>query len=174
MLEVMTTRDESLRRKVAMKKSQNLSAGLLLFRRSSGQLEMLLAHPGGPFWRNKDVGAWTIPKGMIEPTEDHLAAALREFEEEVGFRPDGPYLPLGFIRQKAGKVIHAWACEGDVDPKGTTSNLTSVEWPPGSGRRVEFPEVDRCQWFGPTEARTKLNPAQVEFVERLEEGLSKH
>jgi len=154
-----------------MAKQDNVSAGLLLFRRVNGELEVLLAHPGGPFWSKKDVGAWTVPKGLIEPTEDHLAAAQREFEEEIGFRPEGPFISLGSVRQKAGKVIHAWACEGDVDPARTTSNKVSVEWPPHSGKMVEFPEIDRCQWFGPAEACTKLNPAQVEFIERLENAL---
>jgi predicted NUDIX family NTP pyrophosphohydrolase len=156
---------------VAMRKNQNVSAGLLLFRQRGLQLEVLLAHPGGPFWANRDLGSWTVPKGIIEPAEEPLAAALREFEEEIGFRPEGPFISLGNIRQKAGKIIHAWACKGDVDPTKTTSNLITVEWPPGSGKRIEFPEVDRCQWFGPAEARIKLNPAQIEFIERLEIAL---
>jgi predicted NUDIX family NTP pyrophosphohydrolase len=156
-----------------MKKTrENVSAGLLLFRRRAGRLEVLLAHPGGPFWANRDAGAWTVPKGLAEPGEDLLSAARREFAEETGLRPDGPFLPLGDVRQKAGKVVHAWACEGDADPDRLTSNTMSVEWPPGSGKRVEFPEVDRCAWFGPTEARAKLNPAQAAFVDRLEAALA--
>jgi predicted NUDIX family NTP pyrophosphohydrolase len=154
-----------------MGKAQNTSAGLLLFRRRGDRLEVLLAHPGGPFWTKRDEGAWTLPKGVMENAEDHLAAALREFKEEIGFCPEGPFIPLGSIRQKAGKVIHAWACEGDVDPTQTMSNMMSVEWPPGSGRRVEFPEVDRCAWFAPAEARIKMNPAQAAFIERLESAL---
>jgi predicted NUDIX family NTP pyrophosphohydrolase len=154
-----------------MKKPGYVSAGILLFRRQRGELEVLLAHPGGPFWAKKDVGAWSIPKGLIEPTEDYLAAAVREFEEEVGVRPVGSFISLDTVRQKAGKVIHAWACEGDVDPASTKSNLVSIEWPEGSGRQIEFPEVDRCQWFGLAEARIKVNPAQVEFIERLKETL---
>jgi predicted NUDIX family NTP pyrophosphohydrolase len=156
-----------------MKSRANVSAGLLLFRRSGGGLEVLLAHPGGPFWADKDAGAWTIPKGLSEPGEELLAAARREFAEETGLRPAGPFLPLGEVRQKAGKVVHAWACEGDADPRTLTSNTTAVEWPRGSGKWTEFPEVDRYGWFGPAEAREKLNPAQAGFVERLEAALAR-
>ena len=155
-----------------MKGRSNVSAGLLLFRRRGGRLEVFLAHPGGPFWANKDAGAWTIPKGLVEPGEDPLAAARREFEEETGVRPDGPFLLLGSVRQRAGKEVHAWAFEGDADPDRVTSNTMWVEWPRGSGRRVKFPEVDRCGWFDPDAARTKLNPAQAEFVARLEAALA--
>lgn len=154
------------------KQQANVSAGLLLYRRRGGRLEVLQAHPGGPFWANKDAGAWTVPKGLVEVGEDLLAAARREFAEETGLRPDGPFLPLGSVRQKAGKVVHAWACEGDADPAALTSNVMSAEWPPGSGRWVEFPEVDRCAWFEPAEAREKLNPAQAEFIDRLEAALA--
>jgi predicted NUDIX family NTP pyrophosphohydrolase len=148
-----------------------ISAGLLLFRRGAAGLELFLAHPGGPFWSHKDAGAWTIPKGVIEPGEDPLAAARREFEEETGMTPTGPFLPLGSIRQKAGKEIHAWAWEGDADPDRVTSNLVQTEWPRGSGRWLTFPEVDRCGWFGPETARAKLNPAQAELIGRLEAAL---
>jgi predicted NUDIX family NTP pyrophosphohydrolase len=148
-----------------------ISAGLLLFRRGSAGLELFLAHPGGPFWSHKDAGAWTIPKGVIEPGEEPLAAALREFEEETGVRPEGPFLPLGSIRQKAGKEIHAWAWEGDADPDRVTSNTVRTEWPRGSGRWLTFPEVDRCGWFGPRTAREKINPAQAELIARLEAAL---
>jgi predicted NUDIX family NTP pyrophosphohydrolase len=148
-----------------------ISAGLLLFRRGAAGLELFLAHPGGPFWTHKDAGAWTIPKGVIEPGEDPLAAARREFEEETGVTPTGPFLPLGSIRQKAGKEIHAWAWEGDADPDRVTSNLVQTEWPRGSGRWLTFPEVDRCGWFGPETARKKLNPAQAELIGRLEAAL---
>jgi predicted NUDIX family NTP pyrophosphohydrolase len=154
------------------KERTNVSAGLLLFRRRDGRLEVLLAHPGGPFWAKKDAGAWTVPKGLVEDGEDLLGAARREFAEETGLRPDGPFLPLDNIRQKAGKVVHAWACEGDADPSALTSNIIETEWPPGSGRRIEFPEVDRCAWFDPVTAREKLNPAQTAFIERLEASLS--
>ena len=158
---------------VPMKKTrESVSAGVLLFRRRDGRLEVLLAHPGGPFWANRDAGAWSIPKGLAEPGEELLSAARREFAEETGLNPDGPFVPLGDVRQKAGKVVHAWACEGDADPARLTSNTMQIEWPPGSGRRVEFPEVDRCAWFDPGAARVKLNPAQVAFVDRLEAALA--
>lgn len=155
-----------------MKASQT-SAGLLLFRRSPGPLELFLAHPGGPFWRGRDAGAWTIPKGLTEPGEDLLAAACREFEEETGVKPLGPFLPLGSVRQKAGKVIHAWAWEGDADPAAVTSNTMKAEWPRGTGRWLTFPEVDRCAWFTPDEARDRLNPAQAELVDRLQAALAR-
>jgi predicted NUDIX family NTP pyrophosphohydrolase len=155
-----------------MAKQKAVSAGLLLFRRTAGQLELFLAHPGGPFWTNKDVGAWSIPKGVVEADEDLLTAARREFREETGFSVDGPFVPLGSVQQKSGKQIHAWACEGNVDASKATSNKTTVEWPPKSGRRIEIPEVDRCEWVTPEEARTKLNPAQVAFIDRLEAHLA--
>jgi len=135
------------------------SAGLLLFRRRGGALEVFLAHPGGPFWKNKDAGAWTIPKGLPDEGEEPLAAARRELEEETGIVPRGPFLPLGAIRQKAGKVVHAWAWEGDADPGAVASNEVRTEWPRGSGRWLTFPEVDRCAWFSPEAAREKINPA---------------
>ncbi len=143
------------------------SAGILLFRRTAG-LELFLAHPGGPFWRGRDAGAWTLPKGLVDPAEDPLAAARRELREETGLVPAGPFLPLGEVRQKAGKRVLAWACEADADPARVRSNLARTEWPRGSGRWIEFPEVDRCGWFSAAEARVKLNAAQGEFVERLE------
>jgi predicted NUDIX family NTP pyrophosphohydrolase len=156
-----------------MVKSSKASAGLLLYRRRpSGRLEVFLAHPGGPFWHNRDAGAWTIPKGLAEVGEDTLAAACREFEEETGVRPAGPFLPLGSIRQKAGKVVHAWAWEGDADPGRVTSNTMQTEWPRGSGRLLTFPEVDRCAWFDLPSARVKINPAQAELIDRLELALS--
>ncbi len=149
----------------------NVSAGLLLYRRGPGGLEVFLAHPGGPFWAKRDEGAWSIPKGLVNDGEDPLAAARREFAEETGLRPDGPFRPLGSVRQKAGKTVHAWACEGDADPARVTSNVMSAEWPKGSGRWLTFPEVDRCGWFDPPTAKAKLNPAQAEFIDRLEAAL---
>ena len=149
-----------------------ISAGLLLYRRMGGALEVLLAHPGGPFWAHRDVGAWSIPKGLVAAGEEPLAAACREFEEETGIRPTGPFLCLGSVRQKAGKLVYAWAWEGDADPARFTSNLMRIEWPRGSGRWLRFPEVDRCDWFRPRIAREKLNPAQVAFIDRLEAQLS--
>jgi predicted NUDIX family NTP pyrophosphohydrolase len=148
-----------------------VSAGILLFRRRRSGLEVLLAHPGGPFWRGRDAGAWTIPKGLVAPDEALLDAARRELREETGLEPDGPFLPLGSVRQKAGKTVHAWACEGDADPATVTSNTTTIEWPRGSGRRITYPEVDRCGWFALEVARQKLNPAQSELLGRLEAAL---
>jgi predicted NUDIX family NTP pyrophosphohydrolase len=144
------------------------SAGLLLFRWRGSLLEVFLAHPGGPFWSRRDAGAWTIPKGQVDAGEEALATARREFEEETGVWPTGPFLPLGSIRQKAGKTVHAWAWEGDADAASIVSNTIEIEWPRGSGRRMEIPEVDRCAWFDIAAAREKLNPAQVALLDRLE------
>lgn len=154
-----------------MAKPAAVSAGLLLYRRPGGVLEIFLAHPGGPFWQRKDTGAWTIPKGAIEAGETLLAAARREFEEETGIVPREPFLPLGSIRQKAGKVIHAWAWEGDTDPAHIRSTTMQTEWPRGSGRWIAFPEVDRCAWFAPDAAKIRINPAQAELIDRLEAAL---
>lgn len=144
-----------------------VSAGLVLFRRTPSGLEVLLAHPGGPFWVNRDAGAWTIPKGIADDGEDLLDAARREFSEETGIVAPGPFIPLGAIKQKSGKVVHAWGCEGDVDASATTSNSARTEWPRGSGTFVTFPEVDRCAWFDLRTAREKINPAQAELIDRL-------
>lgn len=149
----------------------SVSAGLLLYRRSRGTLEVFLAHPGGPFWANRDSGAWTIPKGAVNEGEDLLDGARREFLEETGITAAAPFLALGSIRQKAGKVVHAWAWEGDADPDRIVSNLTRSEWPRGSGRWLTYPEVDRCAWYAPAAAREKINPAQAAFVDRLESEL---
>jgi len=148
-----------------------VSAGLVLFRRGVQGLEVLLAHPGGPFWRDRDAGAWTIPKGIVDEGEDLLDGARREFQEETGIRPAGPFIPLGSIRQKAGKVVHAWAWEGDADASAIVSNTARVEWPPGSGRWVTYPEVDRCAWCDPESARRRINAAQAELIDRLEAAL---
>jgi predicted NUDIX family NTP pyrophosphohydrolase len=145
-----------------------VSAGLLLFRRTSGPLEIFLAHPGGPFWSRRDDGAWTIPKGMVNGDEALLDGARREFFEETSIEPVPPFIELGFIKQKAGKTVHAWAWEGDADASAIVSNTMRTEWPRGSGRWVTFPEVDRCQWFSPADARVKINPAQSAFIDRLE------
>jgi predicted NUDIX family NTP pyrophosphohydrolase len=143
------------------------SAGLLLFRRRSGQVEVLLAHPGGPYWSSRDQGAWTIPKGGIQAGEDLLDAAIREFVEETGFRPSGPYVPLGSITQRSGKIVHAWAFEGDCAPAELVSELTTTEWPPRSGRRIEIPEIDRAAFFPIDHARRAINTAHAELLERL-------
>lgn len=149
-----------------------VSAGLLLYRRREGKLEVFLAHPGGPFWKNRDNGAWTIPKGLADEGEDLLAAACREFEEETGTRPPGPFHSLGSVQQKAGKIIHAWACEGDADPHRISSNEVRLEYPRGSERWLTFPEIDRCAWFDLAAARQKINPAQAAFMERLDSHLA--
>jgi predicted NUDIX family NTP pyrophosphohydrolase len=148
------------------------SAGLLMYRfGAAGQLQVLLAHPGGPFWRNKDEGAWTLPKGEYEPPEEPLDAARREFAEETGFDAPGPYLPLGEVKQKSGKRVAAWAFRGDCDPAALRCNTFEVEWPPRSGKRQSFPEIDRAQWFTLKEARGKILPAQRELLDRLEAAL---
>ncbi|HEV2150230.1 MAG TPA: NUDIX domain-containing protein [Longimicrobiaceae bacterium] len=151
-----------------MARRPNVSAGLLLFRRGARGLELFLAHPGGPFWSRRDAGAWTIPKGVVEEGEDPLAAARREFQEETGIVPEGPFLSLGSIRQKAGKTVHAWAWEGDAEAERIVSNTMRTEWPRGSGRWITYPEVDRCAWYDPEAARAKINAAQAELIDRLE------
>jgi predicted NUDIX family NTP pyrophosphohydrolase len=149
-----------------------VSAGILLYRRRDGPLELLLAHPGGPFWKTKDAGHWTIPKGEVEPGEALLDVARREFAEEVGIDVDvRDDLPLGEITQKSGKLVVAWGVEGDVDPALAHSNTFSMQWPPGSGRFQEFPEIDRVEWFDASEARRRMKPAQVPFIDRLEAAL---
>ncbi len=140
------------------------SAGILLYKLAAGEPRVLLVHPGGPFWAKKDAGAWSIPKGEHDPGEEPLAAAIREFGEETGIEPKGDFQPLGEIVQKSGKVVTAWACEGDFDPASLVSNRCEIEWPPSSGKRLSIPEVDRAEWFTLDEARTKLNPAQVPLL----------
>ena len=144
------------------------SAGLLLFREGAGRLEVLLVHPGGPFWAKKDTGAWSIPKGGIEEAEEPLAAALREFEEETGTRPTGEAIPLEPRRQPGGKIVHAWAIRGDLDPAAVTSATFSMEWPPRSGRRQEFLEADRAAWFTLEVARGKILKGQAPFLDDLQ------
>jgi predicted NUDIX family NTP pyrophosphohydrolase len=148
------------------------SAGLLLYRVRDGEPEVLLVHPGGPFWARKDEGAWSLPKGEHPPDEEPQLAAGREFEEELGSAPpSGELIDLGEVRQRGGKVVHAWALEGDFDPATVRSNTFETEWPPRSGQRREFPEVDRAEWFAPEAARRKINPAQAAFVDRLLEQI---
>jgi predicted NUDIX family NTP pyrophosphohydrolase len=143
------------------------SAGLLLYRRHQGVWQVFLVHPGGPFWKAKDLGAWSIPKGEFEAGEDPLEAAKREFREETGLVIEGDALVLAPIKQTGGKLIHAWAMEGDCDPGAIRSNTFSIEWPPRSGRVRQFPEVDRGEWFGLDDARERLTKGQRGFVDQL-------
>ena len=148
------------------------SAGLVLYRRRNGNLEVLLVHPGGPFWQKRDEGAWSIPKGELAENENGMDVARREFQEELGTAaPSGQATPLGEVRQAGGKVVLAWALPGDLDVTRITSNPFEIEWPPRSGRMQQFPEVDRAGWFDPDTARRKLLPAQGAFIDRLEERL---
>ena len=152
-----------------MSSGRKKSAGLLLYRVRDGELEVFIAHMGGPYWANKDEGAWSIVKGEYEDGEEPLAAARREFLEETGSSPpDGPTVELGEVRQSSGKRIVAWAIEGDFDPGGVVSNTFSIEWPPRSGRQQQFPEIDRAAWFDTTTAREKLVKGQVPFIDALE------
>lgn len=143
------------------------AAGLLLYRRRSSGLEVLLAHPGGPFWARKDLGAWSIPKGEIDPGEDPVAAARREFREEIGLDITGPVEPLGQRKQNSGKLVQIWAVEGDFEPGRLRSNTFEMEWPKGSGRVQLFPEVDRAGWFAMDEARRRILPGQAPFLDAL-------
>jgi predicted NUDIX family NTP pyrophosphohydrolase len=143
------------------------AAGLLLFRNAPGGPEVLLVHLGGPFWARKDLGAWSLPKGEVAPGEDPLAAARREFREETGYEPPGTPFPLGQIKQASGKVVYAWAVEGDFEPSSLRSNTFSVEWPKGSGQVREFPEVDRAAWFDLAEARRRILSSQVPLLDVL-------
>jgi predicted NUDIX family NTP pyrophosphohydrolase len=157
-----------------MARSKRTSAGILLYRRHGDRLEVLLAHPGGPLFAQRDEGAWTIPKGEVEEGDDSapdderlLATALREMREETGIEARGPFVALGSITQKGGKVVHAWACAGDCDPASIRSNTFEMEWPPHSGRRQRFPEVDRAEFFAVAAAAAKIKPAQRELIDRL-------
>ncbi len=149
-----------------------VSAGLVLYRLKGGTVEVLLVHPGGPFWAKKDFGAWSIPKGEVPAGEEVLAAAKREFEEETGLSPGGSMLPLGAVAQKSGKIVYAWAVEGDCDPKLVKSNSFEMEWPPRSGKKQKFPEIDRAAFFDIQEAKRRINTAQFGFLARLQEFLS--
>lgn len=150
-----------------------VSSGLLAYRKKAGVVEVLLVHPGGPFWANKDLGAWTIPKGEVNPGEELLATAQREFREETGFDPSGPFIPLAPIKQKSGKTVHAWACAGDFDVAACKSNTFRMEWPAKSGKWAEFPEVDCAEYFPLDAAARKLNPAQVAFLDQVVELLAR-
>ena len=144
------------------------SAGILLYRRREPQPEVLLVHPGGPLWARRDEGAWSVPKGEYEPDEDALGAARREFHEELGLAPpDRPAIDLGEVRQKSGKLVRAWAVEGDLDADRVVSNTCMVQWPPRSGKLIEIPEVDRAEWLVVERARPKINPAQEALLDRL-------
>jgi predicted NUDIX family NTP pyrophosphohydrolase len=161
---------DHVREKTSMAKTG--SAGILLHRRGSAGREVLLVHPGGPFWARKDAGAWSIPKGELDDGEDPRACALREFAEETGTElPPGELAELGAVKLKSGKQVVAFAAEGDLDPETLVSSTFELEWPPRSGRVQTFPEVDRAGWFGLDAAREKLNPAQAAFVDRLEDLL---
>jgi predicted NUDIX family NTP pyrophosphohydrolase len=149
------------------------SAGILMFRRRSETIEMLLVHPGGPFWARKDDGAWSIPKGLFADDEDALAAARREFEEETGSRPDGAFIELGSFKQPSGKRVHAWAVEGEFDLTSFGSNSFAMEWPPKSGRMQEFPEADRAGWFVAKDALVKITKGQRAIIAALLERLQK-
>ena len=144
-----------------------ISAGLLMYRRRPGGVEVLLVHPGGPLWKKRDDGVWTIPKGEIDPGEELLAAAKREFEEETGSKPNGPFIPLSPVTQKSGKIVHAWAFEGDMDIASIKSNTFSMEWPRKSGKWMRFPEIDRGDFFDPQAAKQKIKPAQAAFLDEL-------
>ena len=148
-----------------------VSAGILVFRRRAGEIEVLLGHPGGPFWARKDLGAWSIPKGELDPGEDPLQAAIREFEEETGYRPKGDFIALPPVKQAGGKLVHVWAVEADFDPEQLTSNSFSLEWPPRSGNVREVPELDRVEWFSIPDARTRLLAGQRAALDALTESL---
>ena len=149
------------------------SAGLLMYRRRDGNLEVFLVHPGGPFWAKKDFGAWTIPKGENESDEDPLAAAQREFQEETSFLPTGPFLPLGTIRQASGKMVTAWAFAGDCDPAKLVSNTCMIEWPPRSKRKIEISEIDQGRWFHLEEAAERIRKEQAPLLDALTEKLAR-
>jgi predicted NUDIX family NTP pyrophosphohydrolase len=153
------------------KRMPKRSAGLVMYRSSKDGSEVFLVHPGGPFWAKKDSGAWSIPKGELAEGEDPLEAARREFREETGFAAEGDFVELGRVKQPGGKEVAAWAFEGDCDPQELVSNSCTIEWPPRSGRRLEFPEVDRGQWFSIAEARNHILKGQLPFVEKLSELL---
>lgn len=148
------------------------SAGILLFKREENNWYYFLVHPGGPFWKNKEAGAWSIPKGEVSPDEDLLEHALIEFKEETGQTAEGEFIALQPVKQKGGKTVYAWALEGDIETSGLYSNTVQIEWPPRSSRMIEIPEVDQWEWFSSAEAKMKINMAQAAFIEELERKLS--
>jgi len=150
------------------------SAGILLFRFNKKQTEFFLVHPGGPFWKNKDIGTWSIPKGEFEGDEEPLKAAQREFQEETGQKIDGDFIKLNPIKMKSGKMVYAWAIEKDIDPSILLSNTIQIEWPPNSGKKIEIPEVDKGDWFSLPDAKEKINPAQANLLVQLIEILKNH
>lgn len=147
------------------------SAGILLYKHVSGQVNVLLVHPGGPFWKNKDVGAWSIPKGEFTDDEEPLDAAIREFEEETGTLLTGAFKDIGNVKFKSGKVVHAWALEGDIDTSTIKSNEIDIEWPPKSGKKITIPEVDKAEWCSIPQAMEKINPTQHDLIMRLIDSL---
>ena len=148
------------------------SAGILLYRGDADGIEVLLVHPGGPFWASKDAGVWSIPKGEYDEGEEALACAVREFTEELGAEPTGPFLDLGELKQPSRKVVRAWAARGEFDPTAIRSGMFEIEWTPKSGRKQAFPEVDRAAWCAPDQARVKILPGQLPFIDRLSEALT--
>jgi predicted NUDIX family NTP pyrophosphohydrolase len=148
------------------------SAGILLFQKSKNGLNLFLVHPGGPFWKNKDAGAWSVPKGEFSDDEDPLTAAIREFREETGMQIDGNFIPLTALKQKSGKIIYAWAAEGDIDASKIVSNECEIEWPPKSGKKISIPEVDKGEWFTIEQAYFKIIPGQKGFIKELENIIS--
>ena len=147
--------------------NMKLSSGILLYRHHQSNLEVLLVHPGGPFFARKDAGSWTIPKGELNPDEDPLKAAVREFEEETGYKPSGDFTELRPVKQKGGKTVLCWAVAGDLDAGNITSNTFEIEWPPKSGKRKSFPEIDKAAWFTIADAREKINEKQAAFLDEL-------
>jgi len=148
------------------------SAGLLLYRFKDGDLEVFLVHPGGPFWSRKDDGSWSIPKGEYDPSESPLDAAKREFREETGMSIDGDFAALGSVKQPSGKIVHAWAVEADCDPRSIKSNTFTMEWPRGSGKYQEFPEIDRADWFSVGKAAVKILKGQIKLLDRFQKELA--
>jgi predicted NUDIX family NTP pyrophosphohydrolase len=155
-----------------IKAMPKISAGILMYRYQNGVLQVLIVHPGGPFWASKDLGAWSIPKGLIDPGEDPYETAQREFREETGCIVQNHFIPLSPVKMKSGKVVHAWAVEGNCDTSAIKSNTFTMEWPPRSGRQQEFPEVDKAAWFGVEEAKQKINRGQVGLLDELQHFLS--